>query len=362
MMDRMPTTLPPATPLPVSLGERIAADIRQRGLRPGDRYLTAAEVGRLLGVSTMTANRAMQALADRGLLIRGRRTGTFIGDGFSVPTSVLPPCLHLMVYPEYYTVARDHLEHFVAGLHRTLPTHAIQYTFLPAEDDVGFVRDLIDSTTKAGTFGGAVLFASSLALQRYCAQQRVPVVVAGSVYPEACSLPWLDRDQCKIGRLLAGHALARGHRRLVVLMRDRWGSGDNLMIDGVHLALAGSKLGFGALTIRSLPPDPALVVGTLGDLLSRENGPTAFICRTRMAADAAAEAVRAAGHKVRRDMEVVLADAFGDASNVPYPHTRGVISEGDEGKILGTMLQALAAGERPKPDQHVIDVELVVPK
>ena len=267
----------------------------------------------------------------------------------------------MLLYPEYYSVARSHLEQLVAGLHRALPGHAIQYTFLSGQDDVAFVRNLVGSVP-AGSFGGTVLFTSPLALQRFCAEQRLPVIVSGSVYPEAGSLPWVDRDQRRIGRLLAGHVLGRGHRRLALLMRDRWGSGDNLMIDGVHEALAEARLGFGALTIRSLPPEPELVAGAVGELLGRDGVPTALVCRTRLAADAAVAAVTAAGRKVPRDLEVVLADYHGDPAGVRYPHTRAVIGDEEEGVLLGRMLQALAGGERPDPDRHVIDVELVVPK
>ncbi len=47
--------------LPATRVEEIAAlwerDMRQRGLRPGDKYFTAAEAGEFLSVSSMTVHR-----------------------------------------------------------------------------------------------------------------------------------------------------------------------------------------------------------------------------------------------------------------------------------------------------------------
>src|SRR5438094_5267354 len=65
------------------LAERLERDIVSRGLLPGDRYLTAAEAGRELGVSAATANRAMRLLAARDVLNRERSRGTFIGPAVS---------------------------------------------------------------------------------------------------------------------------------------------------------------------------------------------------------------------------------------------------------------------------------------
>ena len=46
------------------LAERLVADIRHRGLAVGDRYLTAEEVCRVLGVGKTAATKAMRHLAE----------------------------------------------------------------------------------------------------------------------------------------------------------------------------------------------------------------------------------------------------------------------------------------------------------
>src|SRR5690606_6010444 len=62
-----------------SLAQRLEEDIRRRRLNPRDRYFTAAEAGEKLGVRVASANRAMQVLAERKVLVRRRSRGTFIG-------------------------------------------------------------------------------------------------------------------------------------------------------------------------------------------------------------------------------------------------------------------------------------------
>jgi len=58
------------------LAKRIEGDIRSRGLQEGDRYLTAADAGLMLGVSAATAHRAMNLLVQKQFLTRrhGRAT------------------------------------------------------------------------------------------------------------------------------------------------------------------------------------------------------------------------------------------------------------------------------------------------
>ena len=62
MLQRISMTMQqpgPATPRVVELAERLAADIRARGLQPGDPYLSAIDAARMLRVRLATANRAL---------------------------------------------------------------------------------------------------------------------------------------------------------------------------------------------------------------------------------------------------------------------------------------------------------------
>src|SRR5262245_52826460 len=69
-----------AGPRVVDVAEQILADIRRRGLQPGDAYLGTAETTQWLRMNGSTVNRALQLLAQRGVIERRQRRGTIVRD------------------------------------------------------------------------------------------------------------------------------------------------------------------------------------------------------------------------------------------------------------------------------------------
>ncbi|HXX94872.1 MAG TPA: GntR family transcriptional regulator, partial [Planctomycetota bacterium] len=131
---------PSAARPPSRLASLIREDIARRGLRARDRYLTAQEVARLFGVSTMTANRAMQELAARKILSRSQRRGTFVGEGVREERPVSLRSIHLLLPADYFRLDKPYFDRLVAGLHAELPEDSIQFTFFPPQGDLPFVR------------------------------------------------------------------------------------------------------------------------------------------------------------------------------------------------------------------------------
>jgi GntR family transcriptional regulator len=68
-----------AVPLYVQLREALRTDIEARGLRPGDRLPTEAELEARYGVSRSTIRQAVGDLETEGLLRRVQGKGTFVG-------------------------------------------------------------------------------------------------------------------------------------------------------------------------------------------------------------------------------------------------------------------------------------------
>ena len=66
-------------PLYVQLREVLRQDIRDRGLRPGDRLPTEDDLERRYGVSRSTIRQAMGDLAAEGVVRRFQGRGTFVG-------------------------------------------------------------------------------------------------------------------------------------------------------------------------------------------------------------------------------------------------------------------------------------------
>ncbi len=71
-------TLDGSGPLYDQIRRAIAQKITRRDWRPGDRVPFESELCGSLNVSRMTVNKAMQALADDGLIVRKRKAGSFV--------------------------------------------------------------------------------------------------------------------------------------------------------------------------------------------------------------------------------------------------------------------------------------------
>jgi DNA-binding LacI/PurR family transcriptional regulator len=311
----------------------------------------------------MTANRAMQELASRDVLSRSQRRGTFVGENIRKEESISLRTVHLLLPADYFRLEKPYFDRVVAGLHTEAPRDSIQFTFFPPQGELAFVREFVERLRPTGTLGGVVLFLSPPEVQAFFRDSGIPAVVSGSVYPEVGGLPWVDRDQRDIGRRLVEAALERGHRRIGVLMRERWGFGDNLMIDGIHEALSHARRTDGALVVRSLPSDPEMIGNALRPILSTKERPTALICRSRLSADAATRTAEALKLRVPEDLEIFLADYYPDPrKSCRYPHAHPAIEPEEHGAMVGRMLKSLARGERLDPDHHAISIRIQEPE
>jgi DNA-binding transcriptional MocR family regulator len=78
------------------LAQRLEQDIRQRGLQPGDRYMTAEATGKAFNVSRAATNRAMALMAERRLLVRHRKQGSFVGPGLKRSAALGTPTVYIL--------------------------------------------------------------------------------------------------------------------------------------------------------------------------------------------------------------------------------------------------------------------------
>src|SRR5262245_41257431 len=84
-----------AAPDYITLADRIEQDVRDKGLKPGDRYLGTVEVARHWHVGTASANRALQLLERRRVLRRRQRIGTVVDQPRKAPASIAT--VHIVV-------------------------------------------------------------------------------------------------------------------------------------------------------------------------------------------------------------------------------------------------------------------------
>ena len=108
-----------AVPLYVQLREKLRRDIRERGLRPGDRVPTEAQLEATYGVSRATIRQAVGDLEVEGVLRRVQGKGTFVAT---------PRIQHVPVLTSFTELLRSQ------GYE---PSHQLlESSVVPADDDV----------------------------------------------------------------------------------------------------------------------------------------------------------------------------------------------------------------------------------
>ncbi|MFI4861223.1 MAG: hypothetical protein ACIAXF_11135, partial [Phycisphaerales bacterium JB063] len=246
-----------------AMAKQVVADIRDRGLVSGDRYLTAEEARSNFQVGKGLINDALKLLADRQILTRKRRAGTFIGPRFSIesddpmiaqkPQRVLD-VVHVLIPMDYYRSNIMPGNIFVEELTQTLPGVSVQLHHIADADTTEYTLNLLNQLkAKTTNREGLVLLRSSRETQATVQDSGVPAIAFGSTYPDVKRLYSIDLDQEQAGRLAAQVALEQGHERFALIMRNHWRRGDNLLMDGFARSLGEKGVGIDRVSIVSSP-------------------------------------------------------------------------------------------------------------
>lgn len=344
------------------LASLVEQDIRSRGLRPGDRYLNTHEVAALLSISTRLANDAMRMLAERQILTRKPKAGTVIGAGLRPDENETPrqfDVIHLLVRHDYFLAERDRMDAIVTGLVEILPGCDIQFSFVPAFNEKAHTERLISSS--AGNQRAYIIAVKSPQLQRLFAKSSLPVVLLGTPFPGIGNLPWIDKDQAAIGRILTQRLVSMGHRTIGVVLRDRRGYGDDLMVDAITQEALSAKLHSAALRVRSVPMDQTLTDLAIRQLLADSDRPTAIICRSRLILASAARICTELHLQIGHDVVLALCDPQStrhDSVAVPCVRPVATLDAVGEGTVIGQMLTAVNVNGALDGRNYLIPVTL----
>jgi DNA-binding LacI/PurR family transcriptional regulator len=339
---------------------RIEHDLRRRGLRVGDLYLTAEEVGRELSVQPHAASRAMRLLAKRGVLMRKRGAGTFVGPKGCAASDAAVQCIHIL-----YAYAPD-CRHvgmptgdLIDGILESTGSINVQLNLLPAAKQVGYVQELIARGQGDGTLSGCVLIGCVREIQEAVLASGVSAVVFGGTYSSTSRLPSIDLDQTALGYLLGKHLLRQERRRIALITGEVWLPGDGLCHDGICRALCEAQDDHGGVMIRAVPPTGvSMATDVIVELLTQAERPSGLICRDPVLAEAAKRAAEVVGLRVPNDLEIVFGH-WAMRSDLGLPHVSPVLNFKGQAKLVGQMLRGLVSGQRPDPEQVVIPVRLV---
>ncbi|NOY41607.1 MAG: GntR family transcriptional regulator [Planctomycetes bacterium] len=343
------------TPRISLLAEKLVEDIDARELKPGDRYLTTTEASKLLGVGNGTANRTLQLLERRRLIVRQQRRGAYIADP---PHDQSKPTLHrvhFLVHQKYLRTEGVGQDEVLLGLEHELPGVPVQISFLPSSNEAGFVAELIDESLHAKRIDGFVLVRASYETQRLLADRQIPSVVHGTVYPSIERLASLTADMESVGKELANYLLEQGHTTFAYLNRQLTYGGDQRTIDGISAALHAAGKGLNALTLRFLPTFDEVYFAEADRLFSQKTRPTGFICRTVRMAEAVQKAGELKGLVFGKDFDIGICDYYLKPGQQPqYPWARSQFSSEEQGRhlarlLIGQVLDAQSVGHETMP-------------
>lgn len=340
------------------LAKRLECDIRRRALSTGDQYLTAAQAGDMMAVSTTTAQRAMRILAEKDILVRRRNAGTFVGPGLEEVNGSLVRTVHVLL-PEDRDSTLVRTEPLLEGIRAAIHGAGVHFNFMPPGEEIRYVRELLDTADAHRRTLGVVAIRGTREVYRYLAESGVPTVVFGTLWPGEPALPSINTDEHETGRLLTQYLIDRGHRRMSLLTGAKGWPGDNDFFDGVSEALTAAGLPHNAMIVRLVPHEPAVFSAAARHLLELPNRPTGIIVRGRQFADLVANTAEKKGLFSPRDLEIAFQDyATKDVEESPYPHVQSQYNFSDIALRIGRMLKTVSQGHPLEEQRVVIPVKL----
>jgi len=352
-------TLPPV----LELAEKIARDIADRTLVPGDAYLNTQDVARRFRVNGTTANRALQVLTQRGLLLRRQRVGTVVADPETRRGKGLIRRVHIFVHQQFLKSEGLLGDGLLVGLQRILPDAEFVFNYPPPLEEVPYFEKIIsevlrNSATVSST--GFLLFRSSATVQRLCENCGIPTVVSGTLWPSIQNVASIDRDQHQIGMLLAERLAAEKCERIAIIMRELLTAGDHLMLDGVFTALSICGVPAKNIRFRSMAQDAQAIHAEVSAMMTTEKSRVGFLCRSKPLAQLVGAACESLNVPRVRKPSIVVADFWNQSSNdKTYPHIESTLNSELWGEKIGNMLLKLAQNVSPKNLQETIPVKLV---
>ncbi|MBI9016914.1 MAG: GntR family transcriptional regulator [Phycisphaerae bacterium] len=339
------------------LAERLEHDIRERGLTSGQRYLIAKDASVLFDENIITVHRAMKMLADRKVLVRQRRKGTFVGPDFQNKSGSPSPtisCMHVVMAMAYYQTSGMPANALIEGIKSVLPLIPIQVHYLPSNDALAYTKSVVEMIKARGTQEGLLLIHSSREMQEYVVSSGSLAAVFGCVYPGVTGLPWVDVDQEQSGELMAQYALDAGHKKFALLMRSDWRRGDNLLHSGITGCLGDAGLSMNSLVTLSVPVDIDIIASEIRDLLESPDAPTVIFCRGDYYADVVVDVAKSLGLKIGKDIEIISGGHLREDCNKDYASIVPKLSNKQQVHVAVKKLCEIARGEKQEADHLIV--------
>jgi LacI family transcriptional regulator len=181
-------------------------------------------------------------------------------------------------------------------------------------------------------------------VQRWFQDNKVPCVVAGSIYKDVI-LPYCDFDHRAACRHAAGLLLGRGHRRIALLVQKSRLAGEKESEEGFADGVRCSPHKDVEMLVCNLDGTVAGVAGVVRRLMARRPAPTALLMVNAFYYLTATTCLARLGLRVPEDVSVVLCDG---ADYLPWllpaPTHYEVAPFNFAKTLLATVLETLETG------------------
>ena len=308
----------------------------------------------------------MAELAQRGILVRRRARGTFIGTAISECRSQSRPrcsVVYVVTAGQWDERSGPRCGAIIKGLRQTIPNANVQFCFAPWDAGDRPARELVDRINEHDDWAGIVAMGCARSVYQCLADSRIPTVVLGSVYQGDSPLPSVDVDNGQAARLLTQHLIDRGHRRLALFAEGGSRPGDHHFLDGIHKVMGDGGFRPDALTVRfsgndHLPPRLAI-----HETFETESPPTGIITRSLSVAEKIAGIGEEHGRRLGTDFEIAIQRFQGADldTGFRFPCVQSAVDDVEAALQIGRMLLSLSERRPAVAERVTLPAEFVFP-
>jgi len=287
--------------------DKLLALIKSGELSPNDKLPSEPQIASRLGVSRMTANKAILSLVAEGWLVREKGRGTYIAPS---PTS-LQRCAVAMVPDNIPGVMEDY--YFGAiywNIQAILSEHGLPVEIVRLDDSI------VDRVSQGSGLVAINPPERTIAALSDLRSRGIPVVLVGASWKD-CDLDSVDSDNLLGPALAVNHLAELGHRRVLFIGSNPGDSNTQDRIRGFRIAMKARQL-------EVLPGDEFMASGytfddaALGQILERiESGATAVFAAGPRLAMQILVAAQKHGIPVPERLSIV---GYDDPSYLSYAH------------------------------------------
>ncbi len=333
--------------------DRLLACIQEGALKEGDRLPPEPDIAARLGVSRMTANRAILSLVSDGWLHREKGKGTFVAKAAGTPA------LRVAIgIPEDPVAALD--DHYFGALYWKLRAEFARRSI--GVEAIPLRGGLAKAAQLAGGLGLVAVSPSKAVLPelRRIADSGAPVVLLGSFWDDD-ALGAVDSDNILGATLAANHLADLGHRNILFLGACPGDSNTRDRVRGFQTALKARGIDPGVpIMMPAVEPFSPETVQALTARLTGEDRPTAVFAAGASLAVQLLGLAHNLGLSVPESLSVVGYDdpAFLSMAYPPITTVRQPLAE--MAAAACDMVAGRLGGGEPAADRRMLDPELIL--